>query len=460
MTLASPYTAFASDTMVDHDWPSILRAHFGAAIFQDWFAQLTTVGVDQDGVFELTTSSPFVKNWIENHYLELMTLALQRDLPGCRKVVLTLVQSSVAVDASASDKPGPLIVTVEDDHDIPSAPLDPRLTFDQFVVGRPNEFAYAAARRVAESAETLYNPLFLYGPVGHGKTHLMHSIAHTILQNSHGQKKILYLSAEKFMYYFIRALRYKNVMAFKERFRSVHVLMIDDVQFISGKESTQEEFFHTFNALVDAQRQVVISADKSPSDIEGLPERMKSRLGWGLSVDLHPTNFELRMGILQSKVARQSLMVPSDILEFLAEHVVKSVRELEGALNRVIAHSTLIGRPLSLELAQHVLKDLLRPVHKAIALEDIERKVCEHYHVRVTDLHSAKRLRTIVRPRQIAMFLSKHLTATSLPNIGRHFGGRDHTTVMHAISTIDQLILTDTVLREDMALLRKSLENR
>jgi chromosomal replication initiator protein len=442
------------------DWASILRAHFGTAIFQDWFAQLSSLGVDQHGVISLATTSPFVKNWIENHYLELMKLALMRDMPGCCGVQIVLSQDETGDIKSSEDLLSPLIVSAEDEHDIPSAPLDPRLTFDQFVVGRPNEFAYAAARRVAESSETLYNPLFLYGPVGHGKTHLMHSIAHTIQQTSQGQKKILYLSAEKFMYYFIRALRYKNVMAFKERFRSVHVLMIDDVQFISGKESTQEEFFHTFNALVDAQRQVVISADKSPSDIEGLPERMKSRLGWGLSVDLHPTNFELRMGILQSKVARQQTPIPMEILEFLAEHVASSVRELEGALNRVVAHGTLIGRPLSLELAQHVLKDLLRPVHKTVTIEDIERRVCDHYHLRITDLHSAKRLRTIARPRQMAMYLAKNLTATSLPNIGRHFGGRDHTTVMHAISTIEQLMVTDSGVKEDMALLRKTLENR
>ncbi len=443
-------------------WKAVLTEHFGQTVYHDWFRHLENTRFD-DGVFAISTQSRFVKDWIECHYLDTIKTVLRREIPECHDVVLFQVLNPVVTEVEkeldfSSDFSH--MTPMDDETDIPTAPLDPRFTFDQFVVGKPNEFAYSAARCVAESDEIKYNPLFLYGPVGHGKTHLMHAIAHTIVQRSQGRKKVLYLSAEKFMYYFIRALRFKNIMAFKERFRSVHVLMIDDVQFISGKESTQEEFFHTFNALVDAQRQVVISADKSPSDIEGLPERIKSRLGWGLAADLHPTNYELRLGILQSKAALQPINFPMEILEFLAENISSSVRELEGALTRVMAHSTLVGRSLSLGLVQNVLKDVLRPPLKSVNIQDIEKRVCEYFHIRLTDLHSAKRSRAITRPRQIAMFLIKAMTTISLPAIGRHFGGRDHTTVMHAIATVEDLLEKDPGVAEDVGLLRHSLENR
>lgn len=440
-------------------WKESLRHHFGNSVYQDWFEQLE-LSKFNDGVLVLSCPSRFVKDWIETHYLDLMKPLLCREVPGCSEIVLEEGGASFSESPLVREFSPSFSVQSEDDNDISSITLDPRFTFEQFVVGKPNEFAYAAARRVAESDETIYNPLFLYGPVGHGKTHLMHSIAHTITQRSNGQKKILYLSAEKFMYYFIRALRFKNIMAFKDRFRSVHVLMIDDVQFISGKESTQEEFFHTFNALVDNQRQVVISADKSPSDLEGLQERMKSRLGWGLSADLHPTTYELRLGILQSKAERHGIAVPQDILEFLASFISSSVRELEGALNKVIAHSTLVGRPLTLDFVHSLLKDLLRPQAKALTMQEIEKRVCDHFQVRITDLHSAKRSRCISRPRQVAMFLAKSMTPTSLPMIGKHFGGRDHTTVIHAVSTIENMLKWDKTIQEDVSLLRKSLENR
>jgi chromosomal replication initiator protein len=439
-------------------WKEALRTHFGNSVYQDWLEQLELLTF-HDGILVLSCPSRFVKDWVETHYLDLMKPLLCREVPGCCSIQLE--EGGVPSESSIVKEWSPsLSIQSEDDSDISSITLDPRFTFDQFVVGKPNEFAYAAARRVAESDETIYNPLFLYGPVGHGKTHLMHSIAHTIAQRSNGQKKILYLSAEKFMYYFIRALRFKNIMAFKDRFRSVHVLMIDDVQFISGKESTQEEFFHTFNALVDNQRQVVISADKSPSDLEGLQERMKSRLGWGLSADLHPTTYELRLGVLQSKAARHGILVPNEILEFLASFISSSVRELEGALNKVIAHSTLVGRPLTLDFVHLLLKDLLRPQSKPLTMQEIEKRVCDHFQVRVTDLHSAKRTRCISRPRQVAMFLAKSMTPTSLPMIGKHFGGRDHTTVIHAVSTIENMLKWDKTIQEDVSLLRKSLENR
>jgi chromosomal replication initiator protein len=338
-----------------------------------------------------------------------------------------------------------------------SAPLDPRFTFDNFVVGKPNELAYAAARRVADSEAAPFNPLFLYGGVGLGKTHLMHAIAH-LMREKYPERRVVYLSAEKFMYHFIRALRFQDTVAFKERFRSVDLLMIDDVQFINGKDSTQEEFFHTFNDLVDNNRQVVISADKSPSDLEGMEERLRSRLGWGLVADIHATSYELRLGIVEAKADRIGVEVPIKVKEFLAHRITSNVRELEGALNRVVAHATLVGREISLETCHDVLHDILRANDRRVTIEEIQKKVAEHFNIRIADMHSARRARAIARPRQVAMYLAKQLTARSLPEIGRKFGGRDHTTVMHAVKKIEELRQTDVAFCEDVDLLRRMLE--
>jgi chromosomal replication initiator protein len=338
-----------------------------------------------------------------------------------------------------------------------SAPLDPRYTFENFVTGKPNEFAYAAAQRIADSERVTFNPLFLYGGVGLGKTHLMHSIAWGIRER-HPERRVVYLSAEKFMYSFVKALRYKTTMDFKEQFRSVDVLMIDDVQFISGKDSTQEEFFHTFNALVDQGRQIVISADKSPADLEDIGDRLRSRLASGLVADIHPTTYELRLGILEAKADQMETAVPDKVLEFLAHKITSNVRELEGALTRLIAHAQLVGRALSLETAQDILRDVLRANDRRVSIEDIQKKVAEHFQIRLSDMSSARRSRSVARPRQVAMYLSKHLTSRSLPEIGRKFGGRDHTTVMHAVKKIDQLMDADSAFAEDVDLLRRMLE--
>lgn len=337
------------------------------------------------------------------------------------------------------------------------APLDPRFTFDNFIVGKPNELAVAAAHRVAEAVDVSFNPLFLYSGVGLGKTHLMHAIAWHIRQRT-PDRRVLYLSAEKFTNLFIQALRHKTTAQFKDRFRSVDILMVDDVQFIIGKDSTQEEFFHTFNALIDQNSQIVLSADKSPSDMEGLEERIRSRLGWGLVADIHPMNYELRFGILQSKAERQAVDIPERVLEFLAHRITSNVRELEGALNRLVAHATLVSRPISIESAQDVLADLLRANDKRVSIPDIQKQVAEHFNVRISDMTSPRRARAVARPRQVAMYLSKQLTPKSLPDIGRAFGGRDHTTVMHAVRKIEQLRAADPALSEDIDLLRRILE--
>jgi chromosomal replication initiator protein len=307
-----------------------------------------------------------------------------------------------------------------------------------------------------------YNPLFIYGGVGLGKTHLMHAIAHEINLRK-PQLRVLYLSAEQFMYRFVQALRERQIMDFKELFRSVDVLMVDDVQFIAGKDSTQEEFFHTFNALVDQNKQIVISADRAPGEIKDLEERIKSRLQCGLVVDLHPTDYELRLGIMQQKAEfyRQQyrgLVLADGVVEFLAHRITTNVRVLEGALMRLFAFASLVGREITLDLAQDCLADILRASDRKVTIEEIQRKVAEHYNIRLSDMIGPKRVRTIARPRQIAMYLSKQLTPRSLPEIGRRFGGRDHTTIMHGVRKIEELMSADSQLSDDLQLLRRLLQ--
>jgi len=347
-------------------------------------------------------------------------------------------------------------------------PFDRRFTFDTFVVGKPNEFAWAAARRVAESDSPPFNPLFLYSGVGLGKTHLMHAIAWHIRERD-PRRTVGYLSAEKFMFRFIRALRYHDMMGFKESLRSLDVLMIDDVQFIGDKDSTQEEFFHTFNALMDQGKQIVISADKMPAELEGIEERLKSRLGCGLVADIHPTSYELRLGILQSKLeqirgeqihaAARRLAVPPKVLDFLAHKITTNVRELEGALRRVVAHAQLIGCEITLESTEEVLHDLLRSRERAATIDSIQKQVAQHFNIKIADMSSPRRARSVARPRQIAMYLAKQLTPRSLPEIGRKFGGRDHTTVMHAVKKVEELMQQDADFAEEVDLLRRMLES-
>ncbi|OED48512.1 chromosomal replication initiation protein DnaA [Rhodobacteraceae bacterium (ex Bugula neritina AB1)] len=343
-----------------------------------------------------------------------------------------------------------------------AAPLDPRFTFDSFVVGKPNELAHAAARRVGEGGPVTFNPLVLYGGVGLGKTHLMHAIAWE-LKEKNPSLNVLYLSAEQFMYRFVQALRERKMMDFKHLFRSVDVLMVDDVQFIAGKDSTQEEFFHTFNALVDQNKQIIISADRAPGEIKDLEDRVKSRLQCGLVVDLHPTDYELRLGILQTKVQQQretypDLRIADGVLEFLAHRISTNVRVLEGALTRLFAFASLVGREIDMDLTQDCLADVLRASERKITVEEIQRKVSEYYNIRMSDIIGPKRLRSYARPRQVAMYLCKQLTSRSLPEIGRRFGGRDHTTVMHGVKRIEELKLTDGQIAEDVEMLRRSLE--
>lgn len=435
-----------------------LRDEFGEAVFRSWLKPLTLQAY-YHGTLEVSVPTRFMRDWIQTHYagriLEMCTAANAE----LRRLEIVVVQNVMTAEPAPVTDDKRLKANAnalgEDPFQL-SSPFDARYTFDTFVVGKPNALAHAAARRIVESANVPFNPLFLYGGVGLGKTHLMHAIGWAMKKQA-PEKTVIYLSAEKFMYQFVRALRAKDTMAFKETFRSVDVLMIDDIQFISGKESTQEEFFHTFNALVDQNKQIVISADKAPSDMLGLEERLRSRLAWGLVADIQPSTYDLRLGILQSKRDQVQAVIPDAVLEFLALKVTSNIRELEGALNRIVAHADVTGQAVTLESTQDVLQDLLRAHDRRITIDEIQRKVAEHYNIRLTDMHSARRARNVARPRQVAMYLAKQLTARSLPEIGRKFGGRDHTTVMHAVRKIEELMLEDAQIAQDVDIVRRAL---
>ncbi|MCX5666403.1 MAG: chromosomal replication initiator protein DnaA [Candidatus Omnitrophica bacterium] len=313
--------------------------------------------------------------------------------------------------------------------------LSSRYTFDSFVIGPSNRFAHAAASAVCDSPAKAYNPLFIYGGVGLGKTHLMHSIGHKIIQRL-PKAKILYISSEEFTNQLIGAIQNRTMIKFREKYRNVDILLIDDIQFIAGKEATQEEFFHTFNTLYDAHKQIVVSSDRPPKEIQSLEERLVSRFEWGLVTDIQPPDFETRMAILKKKSEKETILLPDDVYYFLAEKIKSNIRELEGALIRVVAYAKLIGREISVDMVKEVLKDMIREGEKKITIEMIQKKVCEYFDIKLSDMKIKKRSRAIAYPRQIAMYLSRQLTDYSLPEIGEYFGGRDHTTVMHAYEKI------------------------
>ena len=425
---------------------------YGEATYNSWLSSLRFVN-NRNGEILLSVPTRFIKEWILVHYMEKILSLWQNEDGNIHAVNIQVIEEK-NLNSHIIKRNN------EENFCHLGSPLDPRFTFDNFVVGKSNELGFAAAKRVAESIDPISgsNPLFLYGGVGLGKTHLMHAIAWYIVNSPSTKRKVVYLSAEKFMYQYITALRSKDIMLFKEQFRSVDVLMVDDVQFISGKDSTQEEFFHTFNALIDQNKQLVISADRSPSDLDGVEERIKSRLGWGLVADINETTFELRLGILQSKVEKMNIHVPNDVLEFLARNIKSNIRELEGALNKVMAHASLIGRSITIGLASETLIDLLRSNHKSITVEDIQKKVAEFFNIKFTDMHSNRRLRCLARPRQIAMYFAKKFTQKSLPDIGRSFGGRDHATVIHAVKQVENLINTDSKFADEINRLQKILK--
>lgn len=438
-----------------------LLKYYGEALYNSWFSKINFIENTTNNIV-LCAPTNFIRDWIKSKYSVVILQLFQHYVTSIKSVEI-ITKELAPHEKNTFELPTNTFSDIgssELNSENIFSTLDVRFTFDNFVVGAPNELAYAAARAVAEfdKAVAESNPLFLYGGVGLGKTHLMHAIGWYIKQNN-PSRKVIYMSAEKFMYQFVKALRNKEVMSFKERFRSVDVLMIDDIQFICGKDSTQEEFFHTFNTLIDNNRQMVISCDRSPSDLDNIEDRIKSRLGWGLVADVHSTTYELRLGILESKIEQMNINIPKNVIDFLAVKITSNVRELEGALNKVIAHSTFTGKEITLENTQSILRDLLRSNERIITIEDIQKKIAAHYNIKLSDMSSTRRVRSVARPRQIAMYLSKTLTPKSLSDIGKKFGKKDHTTVMHAIKKIEELLENDLELREEINLLMKILQN-
>jgi chromosomal replication initiator protein len=459
-----------------------LRAEVGEDVFSSWFARMDLDGIDGD-VVRLSVPTRFLKSWIQAHYIERVLACWKAERPALRRIELSVRTAVIRTHTRAKPEH-----TSEPEREMPEAagergtariviarspaandalggsPLDPRLTFDAFVVGRSNTLAHAAAKQVASARcgePVMFNPLYVHSGVGLGKTHLLQATAWA--GNARGGRKVLYLTVEKFMYGFVAALKTQTAIAFKEALRGIDVLVIDDLQFLQGK-STQAEFCHTLNALIDAGRQVVIAADRPPSDLETLDERVRSRLAGGLVVEMGSHEEELRLDILKSRVAaaRQHHVgfdVPAPVLAFIAKTVTHNGRDLDGALNRLLAHNKLTGHPVTVEMAERAVRDLVRPQDpKRVKIEDIQRMVARQYNVSRADLLSSRRTANVVRPRQIAMYLAKTLTLRSLPEIGRRFGGRDHTTVLHAVRKIETLAGNDAALAEEIELLKRLLQ--
>jgi chromosomal replication initiator protein len=434
----------------------LVRAHLlsevGDKTFESWLKPLQLLGV-ADGEVRLALPSRFMADWVRNHFADRLRHAFAAHLPGIRQVAIEVAAAPVCVPEPAAAVPAPAGEL---------AGFEPRYGFDSFVVGKANELAFNAAQAMAAAVtrggSAGFNPLFLHGPTGLGKTHLMHAIGSAVLA-AKPNAKVVYLSAEKFMVEFLAALRARDTISFKQRLRSADLLMVDDVQFIAGKESTQEEFFHTMNEIISAGRWLVISADRSPQNLEGIEGRILSRLAWGLVADINPADYELRYNILRAKLAAMpQAHVPDEVLQFLARKIAANVRELEGALNRVIAYGNLVGRKLDLDFTREVLADVLRAHSRKLTIDEIQRRVADHYALKINDLISPRRAREVARPRQVAMYLAKMLTPRSLPEIGRRFGGRDHTTVMHAVKRIEELRAVDHELDRDINQLRRALD--
>jgi chromosomal replication initiator protein len=471
-----------------------LRAELGEDVFASWFARLELVEV-LDGTARLTVPTRFLKSWIESHYLdrvlttfrsEVETVsrldvsvrgpsAAARPVPSTPKTAsspaspLARLQSVNAALPSHGDATGASENESAPAHrgdaggDLNGAPLDNRLTFASFVVGRSNALAHAAAERVArhDGQGALYNPLYFHAGVGLGKTHLLHGIGHAARESG---RRVIYLTADRFMYGFVNALKTQNALAFKERLRAIDLLILDDVQFIQGK-SIQAEFGHTINALIDAGRQVVVASDRPPTELEALEERVRSRLAGGLVVEIGSLDEQLRTSILSARLAAVQVSHPNfevspTVATYVARAITANGRDLEGAVNRLLAHATLTGTAVTMETAETAIRDLVKNREpKRIKIEDIQKLVASRYNVSRSDILSERRTAAVVKPRQIAMYLSKVLTLRSLPEIGRRFGGRDHTTVLHAVRKIDKLIGEDNVLNDEVELLKRMLQD-
>jgi len=460
-----------------------LRSELGEDVFTSWFGRMELETVDK-GVVRLSVPTRFLRNWIQSHYSERVLTKWQEEEPEATRLELSVRSAAIRPLVAKPKAPEPSMpprevrdgmaggperrasVPFMSVHEaLGGSPLDPRLTFESFIIGRSNTLAHAAAKQVATSRRgepLMFNPLYTHAAVGLGKTHLLQAI--TWAGNNGGDRKVLYLTAERFMYGFVSAVRTQTTLAFKEAVRAIDVLVIDDLQFLQGR-STQAEFCHTLNTLIDAGRQIVIASDRPPSDLESLDDRVRSRLAGGLVVEIGSLGEELRLEILKSRIGaarvhHPGFEVPAPVLVFIAKSVTHNGRDLEGAVNRLLAHNKLTGQPVTLEMAEREMRDLIRPAEpKRVRIEDIQRIVARQYNVSRADLLSSRRTANVVRPRQVAMYLAKVLTLRSLPEIGRRFGGRDHTTVLHAVRKIENLVGNDSALAEEIEALKRQLQD-
>ena len=466
---------------------SQLRAELGEDVFSSWFARVNMEGQAPDGTVQLSVPTRFLKQWIQSHYRERIIGLWQNECDKVNRIELTVrgavrarpsVVAQAAKQVAFESRPvslgdvaaprGPQQPQARSEqhgeprHDVLlGSPLEPKYTFATFIEGKSNALSLAAARQVTSGAPVTYNPLFVHACVGLGKTHLLHAIA---AEARSVGRKVLYLTAEHFMYRFVAALKTQSALAFKETLRGIDLLLIDDMQFLHGKQ-IQQEFCHTLNSLIDGARQVVVAADRPPSDLEALDDRVRSRLAGGLVVGIQSPDYDLRRAILSHRISLTrntypNFQMPDGVLDYVATNVSSNGRDLEGALNRLVAHNQLTNAPITPDMAEMTLRDLVRTHEpRRVKIEDIQRAVSKHYNVSKADLLSARRTRTIVRPRQIAMFLAKMMTPRSLPEIGRRFGNRDHTTVLHAVRKIDELAKNDTNLAQEIELLKRMLDN-
>ncbi|MFA5223923.1 MAG: chromosomal replication initiator protein DnaA [Candidatus Omnitrophota bacterium] len=428
------------------NWDEVLgdlKSKLGETIFSTWLAPLKFSTADSQNI-ELEAPDQFFKDWVEKHYLGLIQEALKNK--GLNNL---LVKLSVADTQDAPLTPNkPAETNIKTPQPAGHLNLNSRYTFENFVIGQSNRHAHAYSLAVANSPAKTYNPLFIYGGVGLGKTHLIQAICHQIKNNSAAGTKICYVSSEKFTNELIDAILHRTTTSFRQKYRNLDVLVIDDIHFIAGKESTQEEFFHTFNALYDSHKQIVFSSDRPPKEITNLQDRLVSRFGWGLATDIQPPDLETRVAILKKKIEREPVSVPDDVIFFIAQLIKTNIRELEGALIRTIAYSLLEEEPVTLELTKEVLKDLLKEPKKLITVDFIQRCVAEEFGVSLQELKTKRRNKQVVFPRQIAMYLSRELTDLSLPEVGELFGGKDHTTVLHSYKKIKEDIYNNPELKE------------
>ena len=488
--VSNPFPAKKQNDMTSTDqerWQRVknrLRSELGDDVFTSWFARMELDAVDK-GAVRLSVPTRFLRNWIQSHYSEKVLSNWQAEDSAIMRLELS-VRSAAMRPVAVKPRSAETAMPVREPHEglvngadarangsvpfmsvheaLGGSPLDPRLSFDTFIVGRSNTLAHAAARQVAASRrgdQLMFNPLYIHAGVGLGKTHLLQAVTWT---GNGADRKVLYLTAERFMYGFVSALRSQTTLAFKEAVRAIDVLIIDDLQFLQGR-STQAEFCHTLNALIDAGRQVVIASDRPPADLESLDDRVRSRLAGGLVVEIGSLGEELRLEILKSRIAAACIHhpgfeVPTPVLAFIAKSVTHNGRDLEGAVNRLLAHNKLTGQPVTLEMAEREMRDLIRPAEpKRVRIEDIQRVVARQYNVSRADLLSSRRTANVVRPRQVAMYLAKILTLRSLPEIGRRFGGRDHTTVLHAVRKIETLAGNDSAFADEIETLKRLLQD-